>query len=153
MKTVSAKTKQEIAELAESAGSPVSVVENTTQDRGEKPKGEKTPANQANQYTPSNKWYGGSYEDTKTKLKIYYENHPEAHIKFIEELAENAGKSPKWAALVVAMTGGTDPTETKITGEVEQVVENPLNGLTIAELRSLKALKAEQEESKDAEKA
>lgn len=150
MKTVSAKTKQEIAELAESAGSSVSVVENTTQDRGEKPKDEKTAANQ---YTPSNKWYGGSYEDTKTKLKIYYENHPEAHIKFIEQLAENAGKSPKWAALVVAMTGGTDPAETKITGEVEQVVDNPLNGLTIEELRSLKALKAEQKENDDAEKA
>lgn len=150
MKTVSAKTKQEIAELADSAGGSNSVVKSTTQNRGEKSECKKTAVNQ---YSPSNKWYGGSYEDTKTKLKIYYEHHPEAHIKFIEELAENAAKSPKWAALVVAMTGGTDPTETKITGEVEQITENPLNGLTIEELRSLKALKAEQKEDKDAEEA
>ena len=46
------------------------------------------------------------------------------------------------------MTGGTDPTETKITGEVTQVAENPLNSLSIEELRTLKALKQNQKATK-----
>ncbi len=157
--TKKTKTEKAVEELAEAAGSSssvvkptTSVVRTTTKNRGKKPKNAKVARNK-NQHTPSDKWYGDSYEDTKTKLKIYYEHHPEAHIKFIEDLAENAGKNPKWAALVVAMTGGTDPTETKITGEVEQITENPLNGLTIEELRSLKALKTERKENQDAAEA
>lgn len=144
---ISTKKKQEIARAAEEVGNPVNVVKSTTKNRGQKKPKSKVPTNK-NQYTPSNKWYGSSYEDTKTKLKIYYEHHPESHAKFIQDLAENAGTSPKWAALVVAMTGGTDPTETKITGEVTQVAESPLNSLTIEELKSLKALKMSQNEAK-----
>lgn len=152
------KTQQAIENLVENiegnsgvVKKTTHVVKNTTKNRGEKRKIAKVARNK-NQHTPSDKWYGDSYEDTKTKLKIYYEHHPEAHIKFIEDLAENAGKNPKWAALVVAMTGGTDPTETKITGEVAQVIENPLNQLTIEELRTLKALKQTQTEPKSNQK-
>lgn len=125
------------------------VVKNTTKNRGKKAKNCKevkknTNPDGRNQTTPSEKWYGSSYADTKTKLKIYYEFHPEEHIKFIEDLVKNASSDPKWAKMVIEMTGGYDPTEAKITEEITRVTESPLNSLTIEELRSLKTLKLKQ---------
>ncbi len=122
------------------------VVKNTTKNRDKKPKNNKEVKkipnpDGNNQTTPSDKWYGSSYADTKTKLKIYYEHHPELHMKFIESLVKNAIEDPKWAKMVVEMTGGFDPTEAKVTGEVIQIAENPLNSLSVEELRTIKALK------------
>lgn len=62
---ISTKKKQEIARAAEEVGNPVNVVKSTTKNRGQKKPKSKVPTNK-NQYTPSNKWYGSSYEDTKT---------------------------------------------------------------------------------------
>lgn len=155
--TKKTKTEKAVEALAESVGAGETVVKDTTKNRGEKQAVNRsgcTPNPEGhNQTTPSEKYGGESYMDTKTRMKIYCEHHPAAQIKIIEGIIEQAPKNAKFAKLFVEMTGGTDPTETKITGEVEQIVESPLNGLTIEELRSLKALKAEQKENQDAEKA
>lgn len=127
----------------------VSSVKNTTPDRGKKTSEAKEVnmnrnPDGANQHTPSDKWYGSSYRDTKVALKAYLDFNPDKHMDFIIKLVEDAKNGdPTARKLVVQMTGGFDPTETKVTGEVTQVVESPLNGLTIEELRKLKALKQE----------
>lgn len=158
------KTEQAVEELATMAGvsnsvvkTTKNVVKNTTKNRGKKQVAKRsgfTPNPDGhNQTTPSEKYGGESYTDTKTRMKIYCEHHPEAQIKIIEGIIAQAPKNAKFAKLFVEMTGGTDPTETKITGEVEHVTENPLTNLTIEELRTLKALKAKQKENCNAKEA
>ena len=130
-----------------------STVKNTTDDREEKKKmaqeaGSNNPTG-INQYTPSEKWYGASYHDTKVAIKAYLDFNPDEHIEFIESLVKDAIKGdPTARKLVVQLTGGFDPSETKVTGEVMQIAENPLNQLSIEELRTLKALKKESSDGK-----
>ena len=130
-----------------------STVKNTTDDREEKKKmaqeaGNNNPTG-INQYTPSEKWYGASYHDTKVAIKAYLDFNPDEHIEFIESLVKDAIKGdPTARKLVVQLTGGFDPAETKVTGEVMQIAENPLNQLSIEELRTLKALKKESSDGK-----
>lgn len=150
------KTQQAIENLVENIEGSKNVVKKTarvvkptTKNRGKKSAKQQ---DRGNRYTPAEKYGGESYVDTKTRMKIYCEHHPEAQIGIIEGIIEQAPKNAKFAKLFVEMTGGTDPTETKITGEVTQVTENPLNQLTIEELRTLKALKRTQTEPKSNQK-
>jgi len=132
-----------------------STVKNTTDDREEKRKmaqeaGNNNPTG-VNQYTPSDKWYGASYHDTKVALKAYLDFNPDDHIEFIENLVRDAKKKdadPAVRKLFVQLSGGFDPSETKVSGEVMQIAENPLNQLSIEELRTLKALKKESSDGK-----
>ena len=157
--TKKTKTEKAVEALAEEVASSQGVVKNTqnvvkttTKNRGKKSRDRgkvKAPNPEGrNQTTPQEKYGGESYVDTKTRMKIYCEHHPAAQIKIIEGIIEQAPKNAKFAKLFVEMTGGTDPTETKITGEVTQVAENPLNSLSIEELRTLKALKQNQKATK-----
>lgn len=129
-------------------------VKNTTLDRGEKtPEAKEVNMNRnpegVNQHTPSDKWYGASYRDTKVAMKAYLDFNPDEHMDFIINLVRDAKKGdPTARKLVVQLTGGFDPTETKVSGEVTQIMENPLNKLSIEELRTLKALKKEVEDGK-----
>lgn len=153
------KTQQDIEDLVENiegnsgvVKKTARVVKNTTKNRERKNRNRckvKLPNPQGiNQTTPQERYGGESYVDTKTRMKIYCEHHPEAQIGIIEGIIEQAPKNAKFAKLFVEMTGGTDPTETKITGEVTPVTENLLNQLTIEELRALKTLKRTQTEPK-----
>lgn len=150
--TKKTKTEKAVEALAEEVASSHGVVKNTqnvvkttTKTRG---KNTKKPQSRGNRFTETEKYGGESYVDTKTRMKIYCEHHPAAQIKIIEGIIEQAPKNAKFAKLFVEMTGGTDPTETKITGEVTQVAESPLNSLSIEELRTLKALKQNQKATK-----
>lgn len=130
-------------------------VKNTTDDRDAKRKRAEEAGNNnpdgINQYTPSEKWHGNSYVDTKVAIKAYLDFNPEDSVEFVQNLINDAKKpnaDPATRKLYIQLTGGFDPTETKVSGEVTQIMENPLNKLSIEELRTLKALKKEVEDGK-----
>lgn len=118
------------------------VVKNTTPAREEKKKKTKVVNKPApnpegiNQHTPSSKWYGDSYADTKVKLKVYLEFNSVEHMRFIENLVKDANNGdPTARKLVVGMTGGEDPKETRDV--TERTIPNPFENLTEEELRKL----------------
>lgn len=70
----------------------------------------------------------------------------------LDEIIDDENSSPadvmRALDMKIRLNNGYDPVENKVSGEVMQITENPLNQLSIEELRTLKALKKESSDGK-----
>lgn len=92
----------------------------------------------------------------RVMAKVRSENNPQRvqdDLDRLDEIIDDENSSPadvmRALDMKIRLNDGYDPVENKVSGEVTQVVESPLNGLTIEELRKLKALKQEAEDGKE----